>query len=225
MNRKLVAFALSILLACSLALSPQAVSAGTSPGITITSPKSQDVVTIGALTTVNWTWDGDPGPLKFYLTDGNGVIKDYIVSNVRKPQANLAWKPRVQEYDWYARHKIVARTEAGNKFVAESAHFSIKPPDIAVTLAPGGAVWTARVSNKISWSPKTLSGSARIELVRRSDNQVVHVFASGVPFESGSQTWGLPALAPVNDGKEFFVRVWHTSMNTWGDSGIFKIDL
>ena len=159
-----------MLLTLALLLLGSCVAAAATPGITFNSPKHSDSITPGSRATVTWTWNGDPGPLKFEMMEVNGSVKDYIVNDVRKPQNNLAWTVRVQEYNWHARYKIVARTVAGNKFAGESAHFTIKAPEFGVTISLRGPVWSAGVVNNIRWSPSNLAGNGKVELVRKSDN-------------------------------------------------------
>ena len=215
-----------MLLTLSLLLLGSCVAAAATPDITFSSPKHSDSITPGSRATVTWAWNGDPGPLKFEMMEVNGSVKDYIVNDVRKPQNNLAWTVRVQEYNWHARHKIVARTVAGNKFVGESAHFTIKAPEFGVTISLRGPVWSAGVVNNIRWSPSNLAGNGKVELVRKSDNQAVHVIAAAVPFQQGNLNWAPPKTLPAAfDGKDFFIRVWNSKVGTWADSYTFKLDL
>ena len=214
------------LLTLALLLLISCVAAASTPGITFTSPSQSDSITPGSRATVNWTWNGDPGPLKFEMMEVNGAVKDYIVNDVRKPQNNLAWTVRVQEYNWHSRYKIVARTVAGNKFIAESAHFTIKAPEFSATLSLRGPVWSAGVVNNIKWSHNNLAGDAKVELVRKSDNQVVHVIAASMPFQQGNLNWAPPKNLPAAyDGKDFFIRVWNNKVGTWADTYAFKLDL
>lgn len=214
--------AMTCLLAGAFITSAEAAS----PGIHITSPKGSDVIVVGSRVTVTWTWDGDPGPLKFELVDADGFVKDYIASSVAKPQNSLLWSARVREYNWYSRHKIVARTVNGNKVAGESASFTIQAPEISVSLSAGGSVWPAGAAKTITWGPKTLSGDGKIELVRKSDNQAVLVIAASVPFQQGSYNWAPAKTLPAAyDGKDFVIRVWNKAVNSWGDSGVFKLDL
>lgn len=226
MKHKAFLYTFVMLTIACLLLGPGVASAGTTPGITFTSPKSSDVIVVGSTVKVTWKWNGDPGLLKFEMVDVNGFVRDYIAVNMGTSTTSLLWSVRVRDdYNWYARHKIVARTMNGNKFVAESAHFAIQAPEINVSLS-GGPVWPAGVTNKISWSPKTLPGNGKIELVRKSDYQAVQVLATSVPFKQGYFNWAPPKTLPAAyDGKEFIIRVWSDAAGTWGDSGAFKLDL
>ena len=225
MKRQTIVVILALFAVVSL-LAPCVVSAGTSPGIHINSPKGTDSIVAGARVTVSWTWDGDPGPLKFEMVDADGFVKDHFAVSIAKPQNSLLWTVRVQEYNWHVYHKVVARTMNGNKVVGESAHFTIQAPEISVSLSPAGAVWPAGQIRMISWSPKTLAGDAKVELVRKSDNQAVLDITALVPFQQGSCNWAPnKSLPAAYDGKEFVIRVWNKKIGTWGDSAVFKIDL
>jgi hypothetical protein len=226
MNRKTLLSNLVLFLMVGLLLIPCIASANTGDSISFTAPRSTDVVVVGAPVTVSWTWNGDPGPLNFYLVDSDNVVKDFIATDIRKITAsNFRYTVKVQDnYNWYIRHKIVARTVTGNKFVAESGRFAIKAPEIKVTLPTAGFVWPAGSLSTIKWTSETATGTAKIELVR--DNQVVQVINPSLPIAQGSIAWTLPKTLPATyDDKDFVIRVWNVTVGSWGDSAPFKLDL
>ena len=108
----------------------------------------------------------------------------------------------------------------------KSAHFTIKAPEFGITISLRGPVWSAGVVNNIRWSPSNLAGNGKVELVRKSDNQAVHVIVAAVPFQQGNLNWAPPKTLPAAfDGKDFFIRVWNSKVGTWADSYTFKLDL
>lgn len=226
MKRQNSALTFTLLILAFLLLGSGIASAAT-PGIDITSPKSSDVIVVGSTITVAWTWNGDPGPLKFDLVDTDGFVKYPVAVNIGKPQKSMLCNIRAQSnYNWSKRHKIVARSMNGNKVVGESDHFTIQAPEITASLPTRGTVWPAGVTSIIRWSPTNLPGTGKIELVRKSDNQAVQVITASVPFSQGSFNWTPSKTLPASyDGKEFFIRVWNNAIGTWGDTGSFKLDL
>lgn len=227
MKRKSLMPLIVLLTMVCLLLLPAVASADTAASITFTTPKSTDVIMVGGAVTVNWTWNGDPGPLQFTLVDNDGHVKAYIANNVAKSSGmtNMRFTvPAKDDYNWYAGHKIVARTMNGNKFVAQSASFKIRAPEITVTLPSAGFVWKAGTASTIKWSSEIATGTGKIELVR--NNQVVQVISPSLPINQGSLAWTPPTtLSSSYDDKEFIIRVWNDTVGTWGDSAPFKLDL
>lgn len=224
-RRKFMPLVFLFTMVCLL-LVPLAASADTTANITFTTPKSTDVVVVGSTINITWTWNGDPGPLNFTFVDSVGFVKAYAASNVTKGSGAtsiLFRVPNRDDYDWYTKHKIVARTPTG-KFIAQSASFSIKAPEVTVTAPTAGFVWKAGTASTIKWSAPGQTGNGKVELVR--DNQVVQVIAASVPISQGSLPWTMPTTLPAQyDDKDFVIRVWNLAVGAWGDSALFKVDL